>query len=159
MCKCSTPLYFARLSILCFLCPAHNNLDAKIYCRDDARKGYLFEAKKNCDIMQKRLLFVKERFPRKLKELSDDVAAYCEAEIEAANVKPSISQATKEFRQLERKAFKNEDKAAAWRKHQEERAKMGEAYTRIKFKVDKKRSEISAKLSRLGTEEFAKGEL
>ena len=108
--------------------------------------------------MQKRLMFVREKFPGRLKELSDDVTAYCEAEIEAAKVKPSAGHATKEFREQERKAETKEERAALWKKHQEERGNMAEAFRTIQVKVEKQRALISEKLSRLGKEETAKGE-
>ena len=106
--------------------------------------------------MHKRLIFVRERFPGRLKELSDDVVAYCDAEIEAANQKPSFSSSSKEFREKQMNAATQEEKAKLWKEHQQYRGEMGDAYRTIKQKVEEQKRLIGDKLSRMSREEVTK---
>ena len=100
-------------------------------------------------MMEKRLLYVKARFPGRLKEMSNDVAAYCAAEMEAAETKPTYERAAKEMRKKMENLETSEKKIELRQKFNEERKEKAEAYRVIWSKVEEQKKKISEKLSRL----------
>ena len=102
-------------------------------------------------MMEKRLLYVKARFPGRLKEMSNDVAAYCATEMEAAEMRPTYERAAKETRKKIENLVTQEEKMELSQKFNEERKEKAEAYRVIRSEVEEQKKKISEKLSRLET--------